>query len=103
MVGGVIVVAVAIHLAVSKPTVPGHPAFVAICLGGPALYLAGEIVFKHALGRGRLGPPLAGLVALPVLGVPAAFADRLSVLAAAAAVALVLAVRSARDGADRPT
>jgi low temperature requirement protein LtrA len=100
MVAGVIVIAVAIHLAIEGPAAPVSFAIAATALGGPLLYLAGIVLFKSTLGSSPVGPPLAAAAAVLVLGVPAAFGDRLLELAAATAVLAALAGAAAR-GADR--
>ena len=68
-----------------------------ICLGGPALYLVGIALSKRWLGHGRSRPPALGAAALLVLGIPAAFGDRLSELIAAAVVVAALSMLSVRD------
>jgi low temperature requirement protein LtrA len=96
MVGGVIVLAVGIHMAIEHPTDAVHPAFAAICIGGPALYLAGLALFKGSLGEGSVRPPLLGILAIVVLGALGSLADRLVVVVVITAVAAALAVRSQR-------
>jgi low temperature requirement protein LtrA len=95
MVGGVIVVAVAIRLAIERPVASASTGFAAVCLGGPALYVAGVTLFKRALGHGRLWPPLLGVLAFAVLGAAATVVgERLTVLIVAMVVAAILAVAS---------
>jgi low temperature requirement protein LtrA len=92
MVAGVIVVAVAIRLTIDDPTGPVTIADAAVMLGGPALYLAGLVLFKHSVKRGAIGPPAAGIAAMGALVLVALFADRLALCAAATAVLAALAV-----------
>jgi low temperature requirement protein LtrA len=97
MVGAVIVIADAVHLAVAGPGQSVTVGFSIVCLGGPAAYLLGIAMTKHWLGHGRSGPPLVGTAALLVLGIPAAFGTRLTELIAATIVASALALVAGRD------
>jgi low temperature requirement protein LtrA len=90
MVGGVIVLAVAIHLAMKLPTFAVHPEFAACCLGGVGLYLAGLALFRFSLDHDAPRGPLLAIGALIVAGLATAPSWRLVELAAVAAVALVL-------------
>jgi low temperature requirement protein LtrA len=97
MVGGIVVVAVAVHLALLHPKDSAHLGFLAVCVGGPSLYIAGITLFKHSLSHGRVGPPLAGIAAFVAAGAVASLGDCLIVLIVIAAVAVVLAVSSERE------
>ena len=90
MVGGVIVLAVAIHLAMKQPTYGVHPEFAACCLGGVGLYLAGLALFKLSLDHNPPRGPLLAIGGLIVAGLATAPSSRLVELAAVAAVALAL-------------
>jgi low temperature requirement protein LtrA len=90
MVGGVIVLAVAIHLAMKLPTYRVHPGFAACCLGGAVLYLAGLTLFKFSLDHVAPRAPLLAIAALVVVGLATAPSLRLVELAAVAAVAVAL-------------
>ena len=96
MVGGVIVIAVGIRLSVSAPTDSGLAASLC-CLGGPALYLLGILLYRAAIHNQRLGPSFAGLAALGLLGIPAALFERLTGLIVAAVIAVALAISSFRE------
>jgi low temperature requirement protein LtrA len=96
MVAGVIVVAVAIRVTIEAPGAPVTIAGAATMLGGPALYLAGLILFKHSVKRGEIRPPLAGIGAMGLLVLVALCADRLVLSAAATAVLVALAVGAGR-------
>lgn len=98
MVGGVIVVAVGIMLAISDPTASVSTAVAITMLGGPVLYLSGLVMFKRTIGQGRAGPPLAAIVALVVLSPLAVVGNRLVLAAAAALVVLVLAISAGLAG-----
>ena len=98
MVGGVIVVAVGIMLAISDPTASVSTAVAITMLGGPVLYLSGLVMFKRTIGQRRAGPPLAAIVALVVLSPLAVVGNRLVLAAAAALVVLVLAISAGLAG-----
>ncbi len=97
MVGAVIVVAVAIHLAVSAPQAAVGVAFATICAGGPALFLVGIALSKRSLGHGRLRPTLAAVVALAVIGPLLSLTSRLGELAAVTVLAVAAAVAAQRE------
>ncbi len=98
MVAGVIVLAVATHLAVQHPRDGVSWPFALVSVGGPVLYLVGIAWSKGALGHERISPPLVGCVALALLALAASPLDRLGELGATLIVALVLAVLAERDG-----
>jgi low temperature requirement protein LtrA len=92
MVGGVIVVAVAIELTIAHPTGTTSTAAAAVILGGPAIYLAGNALFNYSLS-GR--PPWSRLVGIGVLAllVPLALvAEPLVLSTAATLITLTLAL-----------
>lgn len=95
IVAGIVVCAVADELALAHP---GHAsnAGVAAILGGPALYLAGNALFKWATNA-RPIPPLSHLVGLLLLFAlaPFAFAHLFSALALASATTAVLVLVAA--------
>jgi low temperature requirement protein LtrA len=88
MVAGIVVAAVADELTIAHPGDAGTAMTTAVTLGGPALYLAGHALFKHAVS-GRLIPshPVA-IVALAAL-VPVGLAAPALVTAAAATLVVV--------------
>jgi low temperature requirement protein LtrA len=90
MVGGVIVLAVAIHLAMRLPTFGVHAEFAAVCVGGVGLYLAGLALFKFSLDHDPPRSPLLAIAGVIVAGLATVPTVRLVELAAVAAVALVL-------------
>jgi low temperature requirement protein LtrA len=99
MVGGVIVVAVAIDLAIAHPGGTNAAAATATILGGPALYLAGNAVFKRTVAGAWPRSRLLGVVALAVLVPFGHVVSPLTLSAAAAVVTVALAGReSIRTG-----
>ena len=98
MVGAVIVLAVAIHKAIEGPTANVTSGFAAICVGGPALYLAGLALSKRWLGHGRFERIMSGMLALAVIGTATAFSTRLAELVAVTVAALAVAIWAQREG-----
>lgn len=92
MVGGVVVVAVAIELTLAHPTGPTAPAVAATILGGPALYLAGNALFNYTLSGGPPWSRLLGIGVLVLLGVIARIVAPLVLGAATTLVTLTLAL-----------
>lgn len=93
IIAGIIVCAVADEIVLVHP---GHAdgAGVAAILGGPSLYLAGNLLFKWVTND-RRGPPLSHLVGLALMLalVPVAFSHSVSALAlGTATTAVMLAV-----------
>jgi low temperature requirement protein LtrA len=99
MVGGIIVLAVAIDLTIAHPTAPASTAAAAVTLGGPALYLVGDGLFKYAVSGRTPWPRILGALALALLAPLALVADRLELCAAAALVVVGLAVAQIWTGA----
>jgi low temperature requirement protein LtrA len=96
MVAGVIVVAVAIRLTIDNPDEISSLASALTMLGGPALFLAGLVLFKSAIGRGSLRAPMTAIGVLVVLGgVAAVGADLLIVMVCAMLVVGAMAVGAA--------
>ena len=92
MVGGVIVVAVAIDLTIAHPTGPMSSAAAAVILGGPAIYLAGNALFNYALTGRTPWSRLTGVSVLAFLVPLALAAEPLALSAAATLVTLTLAL-----------
>jgi low temperature requirement protein LtrA len=96
MVAGVIVVAVAVRLTIESPDLASSLSSALTMLGGPALFLAGLMLFKSAVGRGSLRASSIAIVVLAVLGGFAAVgADRLIVMVCATLVIGAMAVGAA--------
>jgi low temperature requirement protein LtrA len=99
MVGGVIVVAVAIDETIAHPGGTNAAATTLTILGGPALYLAGNAIFKRTMSGGWPRSRMLGVVALAVLLPFGHLVSPLALSAAAAAVTVGLAAReSIRTG-----
>jgi low temperature requirement protein LtrA len=78
IVAGIIVTAASDEMAVAHPGGHAEPATIACLLGGPAIYLFGNLLFKRTSTRYF---PLSHMVGLAVLAVILPFAGRLSPLA----------------------
>ena len=92
MVGGVIVVAVAIDLTIAHPTGTTSTAAAAVILGGPAIYLAGNALFNYSLTGRTPWSRLVGIGVLALLVPLALAAEPLALSAAATLVTLTLAL-----------
>jgi low temperature requirement protein LtrA len=92
MVGGVIVIAVAIHLTIEHPTWDSNLQFTVVCIGGPVLYLFGLALSKRWLGDGGVSACVVAIAALIVLGVITSFGARELEMLAAMTVAVVMAL-----------
>ncbi len=99
MVAGIIVAAAGDELAVAHPLGHTAPATMALIIGGPALFLAGGLWFKHSVFKVVSLPRAGGLAALALL-VPAA--PQLTPLALSAAATVILAVVAAWETLSRP-
>ena len=77
IVAGIIVTAASDEMAVAHPGGPAGPAAAAALLGGPALYLFGNLLFKRTSADYY---PLSHMAGLGLLGLAAPFAAGLSAL-----------------------
>ncbi len=89
IVAGIIVSAVADELVLAHPTGHADPTTIAAVLGGPALYLVGNLLFKGATGEHL---PLSHLGGLALLALLAPLAPSASPLVTAGGATLVLVV-----------
>ncbi|WP_430391462.1 low temperature requirement protein A [Dyella sp. 20L07] len=96
IVAGIVVSAVGDELSLSHPHAQADTAQVAVLLGGPALYLLGNALFKKTVNHTHL--PLSHLVGLGLLAVLLWPATSLSVLSLAALTTLILVVVAVWEG-----
>ncbi|MEV0725642.1 low temperature requirement protein A [Micromonospora purpureochromogenes] len=102
MVAGVVVAAVGDELVIAHPLGHTPPAWIAVILGGPALYLAGRARFEHAVfGRVSWSRPI-GVLALAALAPAMLPLPPLVVAAAAAFVLTGIAISDAARARRRP-
>jgi low temperature requirement protein LtrA len=101
MVAGVIVFAAAVELTIAEPTADSTWATAATLLGGSALYLAGNAVYKHSLAGGVPTSRLLTLTALVCLLPFALVADRLVLTILTMLVLFALATWTTTDSPHR--
>jgi low temperature requirement protein LtrA len=89
IVAGIVVTAAGDEFLLAHPGGHAGPATAAAILGGPALFIAGNIAFKRASAAHL---PLSHIVGLVLLGLLVPFATALSPLTLGAATTVVLAV-----------
>ena len=99
LVAGIIATAAGDELAVGHPLRAIVPASLALIVGGPAIFLAGGVWFKHSVFK-VISPPRVGGLAL--LALVALASPQLTALTLSAAVSLVLAVVAAWETVSRP-
>jgi low temperature requirement protein LtrA len=103
IIAGIVVCAVADEITIAHPDGHMSPAYAGCLLGGPALYLVGNLFFKRASAKYY---PLSHLVGLGLLAlaVPVAmFMTPLMLGAATTAVLIIVAVWETRSFARGPT
>jgi low temperature requirement protein LtrA len=91
IVAGIVVCAVADEITIAHPAGHLSPGAAAALLGGPALYLAGNVFFKRASARHYPLSHLAGLGLLAVLAIITPTLEHLTPLALGAATSAILA------------
>ena len=88
IVAGIVVSAVGDELSLAHPHALADTPQIAVLLGGPALYLLGNLLFKQTVNR--TNPPLSHIVGLLVLALLAWPAQHAPVVAVASATTVVL-------------
>ncbi|MBQ0895340.1 low temperature requirement protein A [Micromonospora sp. U56] len=102
MIVGVAATAVGHELIQLRATGRNYPSWLAVMVGGPALYVAGRALLERVVFS-RVSPPrLLGIAALLVLAVPLAFAPPLAAVAVVPVVLLGIAVADVRRAAQNP-
>ncbi len=96
MVAGVIATAAADELTIAHPVEEATVATTALILGGPALYLLGNVLFKWAVWNHLAMPRLVAIGALIALIPVAIVSSRLVLMIAATLVLVGLALRDFR-------
>ena len=107
MVAGVVAISVGDELLIRHPSGHTHPAWVAVMLGGPALFLAGRAIVEYAVFARVSRDHVIGVVVLTAISPAAVLAPPLLVALAAtvvlAGVAAADAARGRRRPAERPS
>ncbi|MEU0076293.1 low temperature requirement protein A [Micromonospora tulbaghiae] len=102
LVLGVVGMAAGSEIVQKHPGGHTQPAWLAVILGGPALYLIGRLRLEHVVYN-RISPRrLVGIGLLLLLALPLAFSSPLVAATAATAVLFGIAVADARQAAGRP-
>ncbi|MFG1656891.1 low temperature requirement protein A [Micromonospora chersina] len=102
MVAGVVVAAVGAELVIAHPLGHTPPTWIAVTLGGPALYLAGRARFEHAVfGRVSRSRPI-GVLALAAIAPAMLLLPPVVVAAAPALVLTGIAISDAARARGRP-
>jgi low temperature requirement protein LtrA len=102
MVAGIVIAAVGAELVITHPLEHTQPAWVAVILGGPALFLAGRAAFEYAVfARVSRDRPI-GLLALGALTPALLHVPPLIVALVAAAILTGIAVFDAARARARP-
>jgi len=92
MVAGIIAVAAADEIVVSRPAAAARAATSWLILGGTALYIAGHAAFKAVVWRRISWPRIAAVVLLALLGLVAPHVSVLVLAGCAAVVVVAVAV-----------
>nr|WP_318528090.1 low temperature requirement protein A [Micromonospora aurantiaca] len=102
MILGVAAAAIGNELVQKHPTGHTFKSWLALMLGGPALFVAGRTLLEWVVFSRVSRPRLLGIAALLLLAVPLAFAPPLVVVTVVAVVLLAIAVADARRAAGKP-
>jgi low temperature requirement protein LtrA len=97
LVAGIIVAAVGDELMLAHPADPADVKAAAVLLGGPALYLAGNLIFKRATANSRGLSHMIGLSLLALLTTVATSMDLLTLGGATTLVLVIVAVWETRS------
>jgi low temperature requirement protein LtrA len=103
IVAGIIATAVGVDLLIAEPHHALHGAGLAVVLGGPALYLLGESVFRWRMTGRQNGRGLAIAAVLVALAPVGAHVSGLVLSAIVAALLVLLAVTDRRVALTLPT
>jgi low temperature requirement protein LtrA len=102
MVAGVVAIAVGYELVITHPFGHTDTAWIAVILGGPALFLVGRAIFEHAVFARVSRSRLIGLVVLTAIAPAMVLVPPLVVAVAAALVLVGIAVTDAARARGRP-
>jgi low temperature requirement protein LtrA len=102
MVAGVVVAAVGAELVIAHPVAHTRPAWVAVILGGPALFLAGRAQLEHAVFAHVCWDRPIGLLTLAALTPPMLLVPPLPTAVAATSVLAAVAAADAARARSHP-
>ena len=103
MIIGVVSTAAGHELVQVHPTGHTFPSWLAVIIGGPALYLVGRSLLERVVFNRVSLPRLIGIATLLLVTLPLAVAPPLAAVAVAPAVLLAIAVADIRRAAGRPS
>jgi low temperature requirement protein LtrA len=107
MVAGIVSIAVGDELVIQDPLDHTSPTWIAVILGGPALFLAGRATFDYAVfgrvSRRRVVGALTLVAISPAMGLVPALAAATAAALILAGVAMADAVRTPRLPSERPS
>ncbi|MDH6466309.1 low temperature requirement protein LtrA [Micromonospora sp. A200] len=102
MVAGIVAISVGDELVIAHPFGHTPPAWVAVILGGPALFLAGRAIFEYTVFGRVSRTRVAGVLVLAAISPATIFLPPVLVAAAAALVLAGIAVSDAARARGRP-
>ena len=102
MVAGIVAISVGDDLVIAHPFGHTPPAWAAVILGGPALFLAGRAIFEYAVFGRVSRNRLAGILVLAAISLATIFLPPVLIAAAAALVLAGIAVSDAARARGRP-
>jgi low temperature requirement protein LtrA len=102
MVIGIVAIAAGIELVIEQPFGHIDPAWIAVTLGGPALFLAGRAIFEYAVFGRVSRSRLIGVLILVVISPAMVLVPPLAVAIAPAVVLVGIAVSDAARSRGRP-
>ncbi|WNM41732.1 low temperature requirement protein A [Micromonospora halotolerans] len=103
MIVGVLATAAGHELVQTHPAGHSASAWLAVILGGPAIYLFGRALLERVVFSRMSRPRLIGIAVLLLLTVPLAFTPPLTAVAAASAALLAIAIADVHRAAGRPS
>ncbi|MFE9694746.1 low temperature requirement protein A [Micromonospora sp. NPDC005806] len=102
MVAGIVAISVGVEVVIAHPFGHTPPAWVAVILGGPALFLTGRAIFEYAVFGRVSRDRMAGVLVLAAVSPAMIFLPPVLVAAAAALVLAGIAVSDAARARGRP-
>jgi low temperature requirement protein LtrA len=102
MIAGIVAISVGDELVIKNPLGHTTPAWIAVILGGPALFLAGRAMFEYAVFGRVSRDRVAGIFVLAAISPLMIFLPPMLVAAAATLVLAAIAIADAARARGRP-
>jgi low temperature requirement protein LtrA len=102
MIAGIVAISVGDELVIKHPFGHTHPAWIAVMLGGPALFLAGRAILEYEVFSRVSQDRVIGVLVLATVSPAMILAPPLLVALASAAVLAGVAVADAARARRRP-